>query len=143
MREVLVCDDDDAIRELLKRVLSRSGFVVDVARDGDDALTKMCDRDYALLVLDLMMPRVNGYDVVERLRSRTKRPPVVVLTATPRVRPDDLDPNVVQAIMKKPFDLEMLVTIAQAVVTVSDDGRPAAAETARGILNPLNDLEGP
>jgi DNA-binding response OmpR family regulator len=115
LRDVLVCDDDDAIRELLKRVLVRAGFSVDLAKDGEEALTLIHQREYALLILDLMMPRMNGYDVIAQLKTIAKRPPVLVLTANLPTVTESFDPAIVYAVMRKPFDLEMLTTIVSAV----------------------------
>ena len=115
MPEVLICDDDEAIRTLLERVLLRAGLAVDLASDGEEAVRKIERRDYSLLVLDWMMPRMSGWDVVARLKNTPRRPPVLVLTANQVMRFEDLDESVVLAVMRKPFELDMLVTIVRAI----------------------------
>ena len=65
--KVLVVDDDPDVRTLLEIVGRRAGFTVDSSPDGLDALEKLRNSEYLIMVLDLMMPRVNGYDVVQQL----------------------------------------------------------------------------
>ena len=108
---ILIADDDPAIRSLLRLIVERSGLHVDVAADGQEALTMIERRDYALVLLDLQMPRTNGFDVVDRLRTKAPRPVIIVLTALPRSQTAQLDTNVVQAIVRKPFDVAFLADI--------------------------------
>ena len=84
---ILIADDDPAIRSLLRLIVERSGLHVDLAADGQEALTMIERRDYALVLLDLQMPRTNGFDVVDRLRTKAPRPVIIVLTALPRSQP--------------------------------------------------------
>ena len=108
---ILIADDDPAIRSLLRLIVERAGLDVDVAADGAEALTMIERRNYALVLLDLQMPRANGFDVVERLRTKYPRPVIIVLTALPRSQTVQLDTNVVQAIVRKPFDVAFLADI--------------------------------
>src|SRR3954451_11721027 len=79
---VLVVDDEPAIRALVAKIVERAGFSVDVAADGAEAIAKVNQTDYAVIVLDLMMPAVSGYEFVEFLEQRGgKRPSVIVITA--------------------------------------------------------------
>src|SRR5258708_34155969 len=66
-RKALVVDDDPGVRLLVKRILSTNGFLVDVARDGGEAIEKIAATDYDVIILDLMMPRINGSGVVNYL----------------------------------------------------------------------------
>jgi DNA-binding response OmpR family regulator len=142
-KRILVVDDDDAIRALLFTVFRRRGFKVDAARNGIEALER-CNRcRYSVVVLDLMMPLLSGYEVLERLstQSRMERPLVLVLTAG--TEPRNLDPGLVAATMKKPFDIELLVhTISSCLDTLDDQTQrtecPAAdserqRDTPRGL----------
>jgi CheY-like chemotaxis protein len=108
---ILIADDDPAIRCLLRLIVERAGLDVDVAADGHEALTMIERRNYALVLLDLQMPRTNGFDVVERLRTKDPRPVIIVVTAMPRSQTVQLDTNVVQAIVRKPFDVAFLADI--------------------------------
>ena len=78
---VLVIEDDDAIRSVVERGLRAEGFEVDTCADGGDGLWKALDGGYAAIVLDLLLPTMNGYAVCERLRSEGNTTPILVLTA--------------------------------------------------------------
>ncbi len=134
MDKVLVVDDDPAVRALLEIVGTRAGFLVDCSVDGLDALDKLRGNDYLIMVLDLMMPRVNGYDVVQQLRSEMRRPAIVVVTAMTGSHVAGLDPQVVHTIVRKPFDIEMmtglLTDIAHSI---------KASRTAKRIVPPAQD----
>ncbi len=78
---ILVADDEEDVRILVSRILRDMGYAVDVAKDGAEAIEKMEEARPDLLVLDLMMPGVDGWAVLEHVRSRPKPPPVIVLTA--------------------------------------------------------------
>ncbi|WP_342378467.1 response regulator [Myxococcus stipitatus] len=78
--EVLVVDDDAATRELVSRNLRRAGFSTAEARNGEDALLKARVSPPSLVVLDLMMPNLDGFEVLRRLRAEKLQVPVVVLT---------------------------------------------------------------
>lgn len=78
---VLVIEDDEAIRDLLQRGLRAEGFEVDVCADGSSGLWRALDRAHAAIVLDLLLPGMNGYTVCERLRAEGVTTPVLVLSA--------------------------------------------------------------
>ena len=77
---ILVVDDDESIRTLLRRLLTTEGYAVDEAADGPTALDKISAREPDLLLLDVMMPGLDGLEVLEGLR-RTSDVPVILLTA--------------------------------------------------------------
>ncbi|NEE03543.1 response regulator transcription factor [Phytoactinopolyspora halotolerans] len=83
---VLVVDDEPALLESLARSLRFEGYQVITARDGTEALAKLADARPDALVLDLMLPRMNGLDVCRRIRMRGDRTPVLMLTARDAVR---------------------------------------------------------
>lgn len=107
-KRVLVVDDDEPIRSMVEAVLSREMFVVDTAKDGAEAIEKLTDSSYDVVVLDLMMPRKNGYDVIDFLRETQpeKLDGVVVMSALmidqPRLP--------IARVLSKPFDLRDLVS---------------------------------
>lgn len=134
-KRILVVDDDDAIRALVLTVLRRRGYHVDIARNGVDALERISCCRYALVVLDLMMPRMSGYEVLDYLatQSPVTRPLVLVLTAgtEPRALPTDL----VVGTIHKPFDIELLLDIVAGCLTATQqapqhDDCPPPSETA-------------
>ena len=86
MARILLADDDIELGDMLTEYLGKEGFEVDVAHDGDTALSKALANPYDLLILDVMMPNRNGFDVLRELRARSLLP-VLMLTA----RGDDVD----------------------------------------------------
>jgi len=135
-KRLLIVDDDDAIRALLLTVLRRRGFRLDSARNGVEAIERLRSCRYALVVLDLMMPIVNGYDVLEWLDTQpvTERPLVLVLTAG--LEPKRFDTKIVVGLLQKPFDVDLLVDTISGCVLVTDavcqpDGCPDPANEPR------------
>jgi two-component system response regulator CpxR len=86
MAKVLLIDDDVELVEMLKEYLEQDGFDVHTAHNGEDGLAEALRGDYAIAVLDVMMPRMNGVETLRRLRARTTMP-VLMLTA----KGDDAD----------------------------------------------------
>jgi CheY-like chemotaxis protein len=80
-KRILVVDDEEDVQILVCRILRDAGFEVDSAHDGAVALERLAERQPDLVVLDLMMPGIDGWGVLERMRDMPKPPPVVVLTA--------------------------------------------------------------
>jgi two-component system, OmpR family, response regulator ResD len=78
--KVLVVDDEERIRRLVKMYLERSSFIVDEAEDGEEALKKALENEYHVIVLDLMLPKMDGRTVCADLRQH-KNTPVIMLTA--------------------------------------------------------------
>jgi DNA-binding response OmpR family regulator len=83
---ILLVDDEEAVQKLLTYPLERDGYRVVQARDGEEALSRFSDRSIDLVVLDLMLPKVDGLEVCRRLRARSMVP-IIMLTA----RDDELD----------------------------------------------------
>jgi len=81
--KILVVDDDKPLRELYKARLEESGFLVVEAGDGEDGLVQAMNQKPDLIVLDLMMPKINGMDVLDILKAtdETRKIPVIVVTA--------------------------------------------------------------
>lgn len=77
---VLVVDDEPIVREVLTRYLRKGGFAVDAAADGELALAAFAAHEPDLVLLDLMLPRVDGFEVLERIRERSSSP-VIMITA--------------------------------------------------------------
>jgi DNA-binding response OmpR family regulator len=116
---VLVVDDEPAIRALVAKIVERAGFAVDVAADGAEAMEKIAEQTYAVIVLDLMMPAVSGYEFVEFLQQRGgHRPTVIVITAAAEASlTRQLDPAIVHSIVRKPFDINVLADLVTAAAS--------------------------
>ena len=110
-KRVLIVDDDEAIRTMVERVLRRENFQVDSARDGFEAIEKIAQNDYTAILLDLMMPRIDGFGVLDFLRHH--RPElgraVIVMTANVPGASDVMRTGKVSRVLAKPFDLNELL----------------------------------
>ena len=81
LKRILIVDDDDEIRELLEFDIAQSGYFVDTASDGKEGLNKVLNNSYDLVILDVMMPKMNGFDVCKNIRQAKLAIPVLMLTA--------------------------------------------------------------
>jgi two-component system response regulator MprA len=126
---ILVVDDDRAVRESLRRSLSFNGYSVDLAQDGVEALDAIANERPDALVLDVMMPRLDGLEVCRQLRSTGDDLPILVLTARDSVseRVAGLDAGA-DDYLPKPFALEELLARMRALLrrTSLDEGSDSA-----------------
>src|SRR5947209_7913779 len=128
---VLVTEDDRAVREALERALQLAGYEVELASDGDAALAAIERRTPDAVVLDVMMPGLDGLDVTRRLRREGNRIPVLLLTARDAVgdRVEGLDAGA-DDYLPKPFALEELLARLRALLRrTSVDAASEASET--------------
>ena len=109
VKRILVVDDDEAIRALMLTIFRRRGIAVDTARNGAEALERLQHCRYAVMLLDLMMPVLSGWEVLERMATHdpASRPVIIVLTAGNE--PRDLNADLVAGTLRKPFDVELLL----------------------------------
>ncbi len=138
-RDVLVVDDDAGIRKMLVTRFGRLGLSTDGAIDGFDALDQIATSSYAVILVDLMMPRVDGATFIARLveaeRFSAERPVVLVMTASSEL--DALLPlgERIQGVIAKPFDLMQVGELVRDCVEVGALKRringPPAARTAK------------
>ena len=80
-KRILIVDDDDEIRDLLEFDVRSSGYFVDTAKDGLEGLNKALNNSYDLILLDVMMPKMNGFDVCKNIRKAKLAIPILMLTA--------------------------------------------------------------
>ena len=123
-RTALVVDDDDTIRSMLSKVLERLDLEVDTARDGGDAIDKIDAKDYDVILLDLMMPRVDGFAVLQHMHD--SHPDLLTRTIIASAVPETeiyrrLDEDNVYRVHPKPFE------IASLLHDVGECARSAAA----------------
>ena len=112
---VLVVDDDAVVGGLLQIIGTRAGMAVDKASDGLDALEKLRSDSYDLLMLDLMMPRVSGYDILRHLEVQPRCPRVVVVTAAGDAQLAALNSPLVNCVIRKPFNVGAITEILNAL----------------------------
>jgi two-component system response regulator MprA len=132
---ILVVDDDRAVRESLRRSLAFNGYQVDLAADGKSALEAVEQRRPDAMVLDVMMPRVDGLEVCRRMRAAGDELPILVLTARDAVsdRVAGLDAGA-DDYLPKPFALEELLARLRALLrrrTADDIAAAAGAPPLR------------
>ena len=116
----LVIDDDGAIRGLVRTVLKRDGFEVDEAASGCEAIARIAQNDYDVLLLDLMMVDGSGEDVLDALRvTHPDWKRVIVMSAASAAKLSAIDsPNVV-ARLRKPFDINELIAAVHSCTLVT------------------------
>src|SRR3954471_4946936 len=113
---VLVVDDEPAIRLLVTKALEKYGFTVETAVDGVDALRKLDRATYDLMVLDVMMPRLDGFGGIEKI-SGEKAPKVLIMTAASPAVLKQLPTDRVAGVITKPFDIRELIDSARTLTT--------------------------
>jgi two-component system OmpR family response regulator len=125
---VLVVEDEPDLRRVVAQALRENGYAVDEAPDGEEGLYKAASWDYDALVLDLMLPRLDGWELLRRLR-RTRKTPVLILTARDAVgdRVRGLDTGADDYLIK-PFDLIELQARLRALIRRAAGNAVAAIE---------------
>jgi two-component system OmpR family response regulator len=122
---ILLAEDDSVLADGLTRSLRQSGYAIDCVKDGQEADAALVVQDFDLLILDLGLPRLNGLEVLRRLRARDSRVPVLILTANDsveqRVRGLDLGAD---DFMAKPFALSELEARVRALTRRGAGGGP-------------------
>ncbi len=134
MDRILVIDDDVELCGLVGEYLESEGFRVEAVYDGERGLERVRQSDYVLVVLDVMLPGMNGFEVLRRIRAGS-RVPVLLLTA----RGEEVDRIVGLEIgaddyLPKPFNPRELVARIRAVLRRTREGRPAEKEAIPDIL---------
>jgi CheY-like chemotaxis protein len=117
---VLVVDDDDVIRQLITVNLELEGFDVVTAVDGQDALEKVKDAQPRVITLDVMMPRLDGWEAAARLRSDPDTAHIKVILLSARAQEADLQRGErigVDAYLTKPFDPDELIDLVRRLMT--------------------------
>jgi DNA-binding response OmpR family regulator len=127
-QRVLIVDDDPAIQQMLRAVLKRHGIEADVVADGESALQQLRTLRYGGILLDLMLPRINGFEVIRHLRcvQATLLNRVIVVTAASERTLECLDRKDVRTVLRKPFDIDDLIAevhacMAQTTVSTAPD----------------------
>lgn len=118
-QRALIVEDDPAIRRLLEKLLSRNILEIESASDGRTAIEMLGDGNYSVVILDLMVPEKNGFEVIDFLKKSGSRVPVVVVSAVSQQALARIDRDVVKLVISKPFDVDELV---QAVVRLCGEG---------------------
>lgn len=114
---LLLIEDDTKLASLLARGLREEGFAVDVTGDGTDGLFCVTEQDYDAIILDVMLPGMDGFTVLEKMRAAGRRTPVLMLTARGAVQDRVRGLNSgADDYLKKPFDFEELLARVHALL---------------------------
>ena len=120
---ILVIEDEAKIAQAVKDGLEQDYYAVDVARDGESGLNTALNDGYDLIILDIMLPKMDGFEVCRRLREASDHTPVLMLTAK------DQDHDVVQGLntgaddyLAKPFSFDVLLARVKALLRRPPDG---------------------
>lgn len=128
-KRILIADDDDQIRELLAFDIQSSGYITDVAENGEIALKKALENVYDLVILDVMMPKMNGYDVCKNIRMAKPDIPILMLTAKGSIQDKTEGFNVgADDYLVKPFEIQEVLLRIRALLRRNPDKEPMAAE---------------
>lgn len=129
-KDVLIAEDDEAIRRLIDTALTRDGLSCDTAADGVFAAEYLSANRYAVLLLDLMMPRLDGIGVLKELEaspaSVEERPIVFVMTASPERSQLEEMSDLAHVVIRKPFDVTELTGLVRTCVAAWRQQSPAA-----------------
>ena len=124
-RQILVVDDDLAIRVLLQAVLRRLGFEVVLAEDGEVGLEIVSKEKFELVLLDLMMPKVSGYEFIDAInRGNGAKPHIIVFTAAGQRGVARIPPDSVCDAILKPFDLEKFLSLIDRCLAGHEEAQP-------------------
>ena len=134
---LLVVEDEPRMATLLARGFREEGYSVDVAHDGTDGLWRATEGDYDAIVLDVMLPGINGLDVCRRLRASDRWAPVLLLTARDAIddRVQGLDAGA-DDYLTKPFSFAELAARVRALVRRQTGARPAVLEVGNLRVDP-------
>jgi len=115
---ILVVDDEDALRTVLSSELMNEGYEVHSAADGDDAITELDKGQYDLVLLDIKMPRMNGFEVLKHIKQNHARTKVVMLTGFADLK-NAIESKKLGAddFVSKPYDLVDLLTTIERVLS--------------------------
>ncbi|GAA1617683.1 response regulator transcription factor [Nonomuraea maheshkhaliensis] len=134
---MLLVEDEERLADLVKGGLAGEGFAVDVAHDGRDGLWMATENTYDVIVLDVMLPRMNGYAVCSKLREAGDWTPIMMLTAKDGIydEAEALD-NGADDYLAKPFSYVVLLARLRALVRRGGRERPVSISVGDLVIDP-------
>ena len=126
-KTILIVDDDTELSDGLRIVLERQGYRVLQARDGQQGKSLIYQQRPDLVILDMMMPRMGGYPVLEHFRDKTDAPPIIMITANEGSRHKAYAEYLgVKDYIRKPFAMERLLETVNKALTAGSAEEPKA-----------------
>lgn len=140
-KKLLVVDDDTDIRELLEFDLTQSGYDVDTAKDGGEGLQKALANNYDIILLDVMMPKMNGFDVCKNIRIHKPNVPILLLTAKGTIndKTDGFNSGADDYIVK-PFDIQEVLLRVRVLLRRNSKEEDKQSKIVKEILK-IGDIE--
>ncbi len=115
--KILIVEDEKKLANFLKKGLQEEGYAADVVHNGEDALSMATDREYDLIILDIYIPKLDGFEVLKRLRERGATTPVLLLTVRATIEDKVLGLNLgADDYLTKPFAFEELLARVRALL---------------------------
>ena len=130
-KRILLADDSPQIRESLSKVLRNAGYHVTLVAQGGQALDRALEEEFDLLLLDLNMPGMDGWETLDHLASLKPSLPVVIITAQPDQR-EWAEAEGARALMEKPLDLPLLLRTVRDFTTAPRRSAPARSPEPPG-----------
>ena len=122
-RQVLVVDDDRVVREILGTALRQRSLLYDEAGDGAEAIRLLNENAYSVVLLDILMPDMNGFEVLDAIDPTAANTPVVlVVSGADRSVLDRLDSSRIHGVVKKPFDPDEIASVVAACADIRGRG---------------------
>jgi DNA-binding NtrC family response regulator len=132
--KILLVDDDLSVREALGRALQREGYEVFLARSGQEALERLCDTEINLVLLDINMPGLNGWDTLDQMLEVNPFLPVIIITAWPDQRTRT---SRALAMLEKPLALAPLLEFLKQVMAETVEARRRRVASGESFALPL------
>jgi two-component system sensor histidine kinase/response regulator len=118
-RQVLIVDDDPVVREILATALRQRNLVIDQASDGEEAIRLLQENRYAVVLLDILMPGVDGFGVLDAIDTTINFSPVVlVVSGADRPVLAQLDSRRIHGVVRKPFDPHDIASVVAACAEI-------------------------
>lgn len=139
-KRILIVDDEEEIRDLLEFDIAHSGYITDTATNGEEGLKKALQNNYDLIILDVMMPKINGFDVCKNIRLTHIDTPILMLTAKGTI--DDKTQGFEKGAddyLVKPFDIKEVLLRIRALLR-RQEPEPASGSSTNEILR-AGDIE--
>ncbi len=119
MHRILIVDDEEGLSNMLKSHLEKKGWVIELAKDGEEGLQKARAIKPNLILLDIMMPKMNGYQVCNQLKSDQEYKDIPILMATARDKKEEIAEGLLVGAddyLPKPYDLKILVNMIKQLL---------------------------
>jgi DNA-binding response OmpR family regulator len=134
--KVLLIEDDEKIAKNIKEYLKKEGFRVDLAKDGEEGFYLAQNNNYDVLIVDWMLPKMSGVEVIKKLREKDVLTPAIILTAKSDIEDKVEGLNVADDYLTKPFDFEELVARLKALFRRSKNIKENILKVGDLELNP-------